>query len=98
MEMSQCLPLGDGLEVTHLERGENQLRLYVTSTSRSCSCPVCGQPATRLHSRYRRVVKDLPCAGQQMQLILYVRKFFCDTADCMRKVFAERWPQRVAPW
>jgi transposase len=98
MEMSQFLHLGDGLEVTHLERGDDHLRLYVTSTSRSCSCPVCGQPATRLHSRYRRVVKDLPCAGQQIQLILHVRKFFCDTAVCVRKIFAERLPQLVAPW
>jgi transposase len=98
MEMSQFLPLGDGLELTDLEREDDQLRLSITSTSSSCSCPVCGQPATRLHSRYRRVVKDLPCAGQQVQLILHVRKFFCDTADCMRKIFAERLPQLVAPW
>src|SRR5207248_1389752 len=39
-----------------------------------------------------------PCAGQQVQLILHVRKFFCDTTDCARKIFAERLPQRVAPW
>jgi len=98
MNMSQLLSLGDGLELTHLERGDDHLRLHVTSTSSSCSCPVCGQPATRLHSRYRRVVKDLPCAGQQVQLILHVRKFFCDTAVCERKIFAERLPQLVAPW
>ena len=86
MELSQLVPLDEGLELTHLERAENSLRLHVTSTSTGCLCPVCGQPATRLHSRYRRVVKDLPCMGQLVQLILYVRKFFCDTADCIRKV------------
>jgi transposase len=52
----------------------------------------------RLHSRYSRVVKDLPCAGQPVQLILHVRKFFCETTDCARKIFAERLPQLVAPW
>jgi transposase len=31
-------------------------------------------------------------------LILYVRKFFCDAADCVRKVFAERLLHLVAPW
>jgi transposase len=51
-----------------------------------------------MHSRYSRVVKDLPCAGQQVQLILHVRKFFCDTAHCMRKIFAEPLPQLVALW
>ncbi len=98
MEMPQLLPLSEGLELSHLERGEEQLRLHVTSTTRICPCPLCGQPATRMHSRYSRVVKDLPCAGQQVQLILHVRKFFCDTADCVRKIFAERLSQLVAPW
>ncbi len=72
--------------------------LHVTAISPSALCPLCQQPATRLHSRYRRMAKDLPCAGQQVKLILYVRKFFCDTAECMRKVFAERIPHLVAPW
>jgi transposase len=33
-----------------------------------------------------------------VQLVLSVRKFFCETATCVRKVFAERLPQLVAPW
>lgn len=98
MEKPQLLPLADGLELSYLERGDGQLRLHVTATSRTSTCPLCGQPATRMHSRYSRVVKDLPCAGQQVQLILHVRKFFCDTADCVRKIFTERLPQLVAPW
>jgi hypothetical protein len=72
--------------------------LHVTATSRSALCPLCAQPVTRLHGWYRRVVKDLPCAGQQVQLILHVRKFFCDTANCARKVFAERLSHLLAPW
>jgi transposase len=98
MEMPQLLPLGDGLELTHMEMGDGQLRLHVTATSRGSPCPLCGQLATRMPSRYSRVVKDLPCAGQQVQLILHVRKFFCDRADCVRKIFTERLPQLVAPW
>jgi DNA-binding NarL/FixJ family response regulator len=98
MGTAQFFPLGEGLELTQIERHEDQLVLHVTATSPNAVCPLCGQPATRLHSRYRRVVKDLPSAGQQVQLILYVRKFFCDTAECVRKVFAERLPHLVAPW
>ncbi len=89
---------GEGLELTGLEMGNGQLLLYVTATSSGSPCPLCAQLATRMHSRYSRVVKDLPCAGQQVQLILHVRKFFCDTADCVRRIFAERLPQLVAPW
>jgi transposase len=98
METAQIFLLGEGLELTGLEMGNGQLVLHVTATSRSSACPVCAQPATRMHSRYSRVVKDLPCAGQPVQLILHVRKFFCDTAQCVRKIFAERLPQLVAPW
>lgn len=98
MQTPQFFPLGQGVELTQLERQEDQLVLHVTATSSTALCPLCAQPTTRLHSRYRQVLKDLPCAGQQVQLILHVRKFFCDTADCVRKVFAERLPHLVAPW
>ncbi|EFH79766.1 hypothetical protein Krac_0269 [Ktedonobacter racemifer DSM 44963] len=84
METPQFFPLGEGLELTQMERHEDQLVLHVTATSPSALCPLCQQPATRLHSRYRRMVKDLPCAGQQVQLILYVRKFFCGLC-CKKK-------------
>ena len=70
METSLFFPWGEGLELTQVVRQEDQLVLHVTATSPSALCPLCQQPATRLHSRYRRVVKDLPCAGQQVQLIL----------------------------
>nr|WP_242527296.1 ISL3 family transposase [Ktedonosporobacter rubrisoli] len=96
MEIAQFFPLGEGLELTQIERQADQFVLHVTATSPTAVCPLCQQPATHLHSRYRCVVKDLPCVGQQVRLILHVRKFFCETADCVRKVFAERLPQLVA--
>ncbi len=33
-----------------------------------------------------------------MQLILYVRKFFCANRDCPRKIFAERLTAFLQPW
>jgi transposase len=98
METPQYFPLGEGLELAQVEQHGDQLVLHVTAISPSALCPLCQQPATHLHSRYRRVVKDLPCAGRQVKLVLYVRKFFCETADCVRKVFAERLPHLVATW
>ncbi len=52
---------------------------------RSC-CPLCFCPAERRHSHYTRMVADLPCAGFRIQLTLHVRRFFCDNADCTRKI------------
>ena len=71
METPQSLPLGEGLELSSLDMSNDQLVLHVTATSSGSPCPLCAKPATRLHSRYSRVVKDLPCAGQQVQLMLH---------------------------
>jgi transposase len=58
---------------------------------------VCGHAATRGHSRYRRSVADLPWQGLRVRLILETRRFFCDTTDCARQIFTERFPATVAP-
>src|SRR5207247_4420898 len=51
-----------------------------------------------VHCQYRRTVYDVPCAGRSVVLRLGVRKFFCRTGTCQRKVFAERLPDLVQPW
>jgi transposase len=77
---------------------DDLLVVQVVSTKvRSC-CPLCFCLAERRHSQYTRVVADLPCAGFRVQLILHVRRFFCDNADCIRKIFTERLPAFVLPW
>src|SRR6266487_4209408 len=70
----------------------------LVSTKAGSCCPLCFCPATRCHSHYARVVADLPCAGFRVQLILHVRRFFCDHTDCIRKIFTERLPAFVLPW
>ncbi len=44
------------------------------------------------------MVADLPCADFRVQLILHVRKFFCETVECPRRIFTERLPAFVEPW
>jgi transposase len=96
MEIPQLFPLGNGLELTQMEMGDGHLRLHVTPTSRISTCPLCEQSATRMHSRYSRLVKDLPCAGQQVQLILHVapRFFATPLTACERSLqngFPNSW-------
>src|SRR6266700_2082612 len=45
-----------------------------------------------------RVVADVPCAGFQVKHVLSVRKFFCETPECPRKILTERLPIFVQPW
>lgn len=76
---------------------ENQvLTLVITSTLSEMSCPDCHQPSRRIHSRYTRMLADLPCQGRAVQLLVHVRRFFCDAPACSRKTFAEALPG-IAP-
>jgi transposase len=65
--------------------------------TRAALCPVCGNIARRIHSRYQRTVWDLPLHQQQVVLPLHVRKFSCDQPTCPRRIFAERLPQVTPP-
>ena len=98
MFSSPFLPLPAGLEIATTSMRDDLLVVQVISTNvRSC-CPLCFCPAERRHSHYTRVVADLPCAGLRVQLILHVRRFFCDNTDCIRKIFTERLLAFVLPW
>jgi len=55
-------------------------------------CLLCQQPASRVHSRYTRTLHDLPTAGRPVQLRLRVRRFFCRSPQCPRRIFSERLP------
>jgi len=98
MSSSPFLPLPTGLEIASIRTTDDLVVVGVVSTKASSHCPLCFCPAQRRHSQYTRVVADLPCAGFRVQLIVHVKKFFCDTADCRRKIFTERFPTFVEPW
>jgi transposase len=98
MSSSPFLPLPTGLEIVSVETVDDLLKVQVASTKKRAFCPLCHCPTERRHSQYTRVIADLPCADFRVQLILHVRKFFCDTVDCTRKIFTERLPAFVEPW
>ena len=63
----------------------------------AASCPICEFPSRRIHSRYVRLMRDLPWAGTPMILRFSTRRFFCDNADCKRRIFAEELPGLARP-
>ncbi|MBA2396966.1 MAG: transposase [Ktedonobacteraceae bacterium] len=98
MFSSPFLPLPTELKIATTTLRDDLLVVQVVSTKKRSCCPLCFCPAERRHSQYTRIVADLPCAGFRIQLILHVRRFFCDHADCIRKIFTERLPAFVLPW
>lgn len=90
MEVKLALALPEGLEMTGIEIVDEVLTVTLVSTQISPCCPLCGTAARRVHSRYTRQIADLPCGGQQLRLLVQVRKCFCEVATCARKIFSER--------
>jgi transposase len=98
MEGTKLLSLPEGMLIEQIQMTENGLVIAVVATHPTSCCPLCSQPSSSIHSHYQRVLRDAPCAGQRVQLLLTVRKFYCRNAFCERKVFAERLRAFVEPW
>src|SRR5690242_12347415 len=53
-------------------------------------CPRCGGESGRVHSRYERRLADAAVAGRRVEIQLWVRRFFCDDANCPVRTFVEQ--------
>ena len=84
------LPEQTNVRVDQLVFTPGELTLLVTSTQSEGRCPVCEKATRRIHSRYWRTLEDLPWGDSRLQLRVHVRRFFCPTPSCPRKIFTER--------
>ena len=98
MSSSPFLPLPLGLDIESVSVREEELVVSLIACAPAGRCPLCWQEAVRVHSRYRRTVADLPSGGRRVVLSLLMRKFFCDTVQCRRRIFTERLPDFIQPW
>ena len=98
MEATALLSLPEGMMIEQIQISDNALTIEVVATTATSCCPLCSQPSSSIHCHSRRTVRDVPCAGRRVQLLLTVRKFSCRNPYCERKVFAERLPTFVEPW
>jgi transposase len=98
MEGTPLLSLPEGMLVEQIQITENGLVIAVVATHPTSCCPLCSEMSSSIQSHYRRVLRDVPCAGRRVQLLLTVRKFYCRNPLCQRKVFTERLPTFVEPW
>src|ERR1039458_3222509 len=75
--------------------GNCRLVMVLRAAGEVGCCPACRQESWRIHSRYKRRLKDLPWEGVPVRIELRVRRFFCDTEDCGHHIFTERLPKTV---
>jgi hypothetical protein len=97
MEGALFLSLSPDLWIDWVTATTTVLIVHLVSTQTVSCCPLCTQPSEQVHSHYRRVVADVPCGSRPVSLSLEVRKFFCRTPTCPRKIFTERLPDLVEP-
>lgn len=97
MPNQTLVPDPDRLEVLSLRVEAGTIILTTRTCSETAPCPICGRPSSRVHSWYRRRLADLPWQGIPARLMLWSRRFFCDTPDCPRRIFTERLPGVAAP-
>ncbi|MDQ2102194.1 ISL3 family transposase [Azospirillum isscasi] len=86
-----------GLAVDQVSTEADRVAVTAHMRAAKASCPLCRRPSVRVHSRYMRHLGDLPWQGRIGELRLLVRRFRCATADCSRRIFAERLPTVAAP-
>jgi transposase len=79
-----------GLAVESVENEANKLVISARPLARTASCPTCGEASASVHSKYQRVLSDLPSQGRSVQIRVHARRFRCLSTDCRRKIFAER--------
>ncbi len=90
MEETSLLSLPEGMLIEQIQITENGLVIVLVATHPTSGCPLCSELSSSIHSHYRRVLRDAPCAGRRVQLVLTARKFYCRNAYCERRVFTER--------
>ena len=90
MDAISLLAWKDAVAIQNISLSADQISLNLFTTAPMAHCPQCGLPSDNIHSRYERKVADLPWAGMYVNIVLKVRRFFCDSKDCNQKTFAER--------
>lgn len=80
--------------VCYLQK-DGAIEIELRAHQHSSPCPSCGQHSSRVHSRYRRTIADLPWAGLPACILLQARRFFCVDERCSRRIFTERLPGTV---
>jgi transposase len=90
--MFAALPvaLPKGYRIAGSSNDGQTVTVTVVTTRRCAECPSCHRRSRRVHSRYQRIIADLPGNGRAVLLRVRTRRFFCPRPSCSQRIFAER--------
>ncbi len=98
MPVAQLFSHLQSMHIENVAVDGNVVTLTVAVAPAAAPCPLCAHPSTRVHSRYRRTVADLPISGRVVAVVVHARRLRCLCSSCPRRIFAERLPDLVAPY
>ena len=88
--------LPPGLIIEQVRVSPDAIVTLARSRQLWAACPACGGRSERVHSRYERLLLDLPAHGRRVRIRLIVRRFRCRAPGCPTRIFAERLGEAVA--
>ncbi|RPH47213.1 MAG: ISL3 family transposase [Desulfobacteraceae bacterium] len=92
------LPTNVQLKAHTMSFNNGHLYYNVSASQRGSKCPLCGKTSFRVHSKYERMLADLPVSGHQTRFNLIARRYFCDNSKCRRKIFTEQFQFEIKPY
>jgi transposase len=96
MNIATLLADPAAIRLEYIRPSLDSITLVVRCSARHAHCPQCHQISTRVHSRYIRIVADLPWHGVAVCLQLHSRRFCCLNESCPQSIFCERLPSVVS--
>jgi transposase len=79
-----------GLEVSRVADAGDAVVVFASVMGRQARCPRCGQPSSRVHGRYQRLLADGAAGGRPLLIALSVRRFRCTAPSCPKATFVEQ--------
>jgi len=87
-----------GLDVVSVEDlGEDGIRITARARAVPSPCRRCGQVSGRGHDRYPRRLRDLPCGGRPVEIVVSACRLRCVNPGCPAATFAGQLPG-LAAW
>ena len=75
-----------GLAIERVETDAEKLLIVARPASMTAICPTCGNVSARVHSKYRRILSDLPAQGRAVRVSVQARRFRCVLASCRQRI------------
>jgi hypothetical protein len=77
------------VEIVSFASADAGFEINAKTSAAEVRCTECNALSKTIHSRYYRVLRDVPLISKPVVLRLQVRRFKCGNTNCPRQIFVE---------